>query len=150
MVGLEGLLVISGNCRRDSVKNIKQHARLDETLAIRAWHNMSISIKHGGAGRLIRWIRSLAAPDSDFGVEPTNHLYGIEVDRKTTTLKIHERQYKKITTFQSFRQARFISPYGLISLYQNKQKLMTILQSAASAIFMLPLLLVFLVFIAAC
>lgn len=82
----------------------------------------------------MRWIRSLAAPDSDFGVEPTNHLYGIEVDRKTTTLKIHEREYKKITTFQSFRQARFISPYCVISLYQNKQKLMTILQSAASAL----------------
>lgn len=113
MVGLEGLLVISGNCRRDSVKNIKQHARLDETLAIRAWHNMSISIKHGGAGRLIRWIRSLAAPDSDFGVEPTNHLYGIEVDRKTTTLKIHERQYKKI--LPSNHSAKLVSSLPTVS-----------------------------------
>lgn len=71
---------------------------------------MSISIWRrraaGAASRKVDY--NSAAPDPDFSapsqqIKQRAYLYGIDVDIKTTTLKIHEQEYKQITTFQSFR-----------------------------------------------
>lgn len=94
---------------------------LVETVAIRRWHIMSISSRRSAAGCFVRWIRI-----------PPPMPPGAEV-RNITTLKIQEREYEEISTFQSFHAAPFHLPPRVCH-----RRVMATSESLSSAIFMLP------------
>lgn len=62
---------------------------------------MSISSRRSAAGCFVRWIRIPPLPGADV--------------RNITTLKIQERQYEEISTFQSFRVPPFHLPPPRVS-----------------------------------